>query len=231
VTVPTAARYDEHASWFETFRPELDEIESSALRRLLGSGNGRCLDLGCGTGVALSTLRALGWTPVGVDVSEEMLARAAVHGAELVQAPAESLPFADASFDAIVSLWTHTDVDDFATVMREAARVLRPSSPFVYIGAHPCFVGPHSRFVFGKGTPILHPGYASTGRYDAGPAIGPEGLRARVGATHLPLGKFLHAFLDAGFALEALEELALDEPERLFPYRAAARFRLRAREM
>lgn len=221
----TTARYDGHASWFETFRPELDEVETKVLARLLGSGCGRCLDLGCGTGVALPALRALGWTPVGVDVSEEMLARAVVHGTQLVRASAESLPFADKSFDAVVSLWTHTDVEDFPRAMREAARVLRPSSPLVYIGAHPCFVGPHSRFIFGEGAPALHPGYASTGWYDDGPAIGPDGLRARVGATHLPLGHFLHAFLDAGLRLEALEELALDDPERLFPYRVGLRCR------
>ena len=32
------------------------------------------------------------------------------------------------------------------------------------------------------------------------------GLRAKVGATHLPLAEFLQAFLDAGLALERVEE-------------------------
>jgi SAM-dependent methyltransferase len=208
-------RYDDVVDWYEDFRPTLNDDEVDALARFLGPGRGRCLDLGCGTGTAIPELSRLGWTVVGVDASEEMLSRARVHGAELHRAEAEALPFEDASFDAAVSIWTHTDVDDFAAVLREAARVLRPEAPFVYIGAHPCFVGPHSRFfVAAEGVPELHPGYRRPGRYDSGPAINPKGLRAKVGATHLPLGLFLQAFLDAGFTIERFEELG----SREFPY-------------
>jgi len=223
--MPRGAPYDDHAAWYETFKPVLDDVELRCLRDQLGEGRGRCLDLGCGTGVAIPELIRLGWEVVGVDVSAAMLARATTHGAELVQAAGESLPFRDASFDAVVSLWTHSDVDDFSADLREAARVLRPSGSLVYIGGHPCFVGPHSRFIHGAGTPVLHPGYARTERYFGGPAVGPDGLRARIGQTHLPLGEFLRAFLDAGLELETIEELSLDDPERLFPYRLALRFR------
>lgn len=113
-----------------------------------------------------------------------------------------------------MSVWIHTDVDDFPAILREAARVLRLDAPFVYIGAHPCFVGPHSRFIAAEGVPELHHGYRSTARYDGGPAIGPDGVRARVGATHLPLGVFVQAFLDTGFRILRLEELGARE----FPY-------------
>ena len=98
---------------------------------------------------------------------------------------------------------------------------MRPRAPFVYIGAHPCFVGPHSRFVGAVGVPELHPGYRSTRRYFEGPALSAEGLRARVGATHLPLSSFLQAFLDAGFALERIEEDERGE----YPHVLALRFR------
>lgn len=92
--------------------------------------------------------------------------------------------------------------------------MLRPGAPFVYIGAHPCFVGPHSRFIHGEGVPELHPGYRSTDRYDDGPSIHPDGIRARVGAKHLPLGLFFQAFLGAGFVIDRFEELN----EREYPY-------------
>jgi ubiquinone/menaquinone biosynthesis C-methylase UbiE len=216
-----AARYDGLAEWYEGFRPSLSADELDALERLLGPGQGRCLDLGCGTGVALAPLRALGWSVVGTDVSEDLLEVARERGLATVLVPAEALPFDDATFDAAVSIWTHTDVDDFAAVLSELSRVLRPQAPFVYIGAHACFVGPHSRFIEAKGTPTLHEGYRRTGRYDGGPAISPEGLRARVGATHLPLGLFLQAFLDAGFAIESFEELG----SREYPYVVALRCR------
>ena len=219
--MPRVARYDGVVDWYEDFRPSLNEDEVAVLRRYLGHGRGRCLDLGCGTGVAIPELTRLGWTVVGVDVSEQMLRRARTHGAELIRAPGEALPFDDASFDAAVSIWTHTDVDDFTAILRETARVLRPGAPFAYIGAHPCFVGPHSRFIAAEGVPELHSGYRRTERYDGGPAIGPEGLRARVGATHLPLGLFLQAFLDAGFKIQGFEELG----SREYPYTVALRCR------
>jgi SAM-dependent methyltransferase len=216
-----AARYDGLAAWYEEFRPALSDYESDVLERLLGSGEGRCLDLGCGTGVALEPLRRLGWSVVGTDVSEDLLAVAQERGMETVRASGNALPFEDASFDAAVSIWTHTDVEDFAAILDELARVLRPGAPFVYIGAHPCFVGPHARFFGAKGVPELHEGYCRVGRYDDGPAIRPEGLRARVGATHLPLGHFIQAFLDTGFVIERFEEQGVDE----YPFVVALRCR------
>ena len=151
----TSARYDGLAAWYDEFRPTLPADELEALERLLGPGRGLCLDLGCGTGVALERVRRLGWAVVGVDVSDDLLAVARERGMEAERAPAEALPFDEASFDAAVSIWTHTDVDDFPTVLAELARVLRPDAPFVYIGAHPCFVGPHSRFIGAVGVPVL----------------------------------------------------------------------------
>jgi len=219
-----SARYDAAIDWYEEHRPALAEHEEELLRRLLGEGLGRCLDAGCGTGVALPLLRALGWTAVGVDESEAALARARERGGDVAQADLRRLPFANASFDAAVSIWTHTDVDDFAVAVHEVTRVLRPGAPFVYLGAHPCFIGPHSRFLAAEGLPILYEGYGRRGRYTAdGERFNPDGLRARVGAVHLPLGEFLSTFLTAGLTLEHVEERALGDAE--YPYMVALRWR------
>jgi SAM-dependent methyltransferase len=217
--VPTVARYDGLADWYEGLRPGLSPAEVDVLTRFLGRtrGHGRCLDLGCGNGVAIPRLQELGWSVVGVDASEDQLHRARDRGFDVVLADAERLPFDAGTFDAAVSLWTHTDLDDFGSVVDEVARVVRRGSPFVYVGSHPCFVGPHSRFVAGEGVPELHPGYRTTGRYAEGPGISPDGIRARVGASHLPLGLFLQTFLDAGFALERVEEPS----DREYPYMLA----------
>lgn len=216
------ARYDNAVDWYEEFRPALGEHEAEALRRLLGPGPGRCLDAGCGTGVALPVLEDLGWNAVGVDESEQSLARARDRGGEVVAGDLGDLPFPDACFDAAVSIWTHTDVDDFVGAVRDLSRVLRPGAPLVYLGGHPCFVGPHSRFINAQGIPTLHPGYREAGRYGEGAAgINPDGLRARVGAVHLPLAEFLSAFFAEGFVLDHFEEL----PEREYPYMVALRCR------
>jgi SAM-dependent methyltransferase len=210
------ALYDGYAEWYDETIAPFGLAATDTIRRLLGSGRGRCLDLGCGTGLHISTLIDLGWSVAGVDVSEDQLrlARERVGDeVELVQADASELPFPDATFDAVLSAFTHTDVDDFEGLLREAARVLRKGARFVYVGLHPCFIGPHSRFVAAEGVPALHPGYRERRRYTEAPGISPEGLRAKVGAVHIPLGEFIQVFLDSGFKLDRFEEVG----ERLYP--------------
>jgi SAM-dependent methyltransferase len=216
-------RYDGVAEWYREFRPSLTPEELGALERLLGGGDGRCLDVGCGTGVATAAVAELGWSVVGVDPSADMLDVARVRGVEVVQGSADALPFDEGTFDAAVSVWTHIDVDDFAAAIREVARVLRPEAPLVYVGGHPCFVGPHALFLGGEGVPELHPGYRDSRRYDSSaPGVAnPEGLRARVGGVHLPLDAFLNAFLDMGFRIEQFEELG----DRDYPHVVALRAR------
>jgi len=219
----TLSRYDGVAEWYEGFRPSLKPDELDALQRLLGAGDGRCLDVGCGTGVSTVAVAELGWSAVGVDLSEDMLEVARGRGLEVVQGSADGLPFEDETFDGAVSVWTHTDVEDFSAMIRETARVLRREAAVVYIGAHPCFVGPHSLFVGAEGVPELHRGYRPSRRYDSSaPGVAkPDGLRARVDSAHLPLDVFLNAFLEAGFRIERLEELG----DQDYPHVVALRAR------
>lgn len=219
------ARYDGVAEWYDRELATAPTGPSArrVVARLLGPADGRVLDLGCGGGSLALTLAELGWRVTGVDVSQDQLRLARERGVDVVHADASELPFDDASFDAAVSVFTHTDMDDFTGAVREVARVLRPEAPFVYLGVHPCFIGPHSRFLAGEGLPELFPGYWETERYTEAPGISPTGLRAKVGAVHLPLGAFVQAFLDAGLRLERLEEPA--SPEREYPHLVALRCR------
>jgi SAM-dependent methyltransferase len=205
------ARYDGVAEWYdrELATSEAGLTIQQVVAGLLGDASGSLLDIGCGGGVHAAALAAAGWDVTGVDVSEDQLRLARDRGVRVINAPAEQLPFEDASFDAAISIFTHTDVDDFAGLVREAARVLRPGTPFVYVGVHPCFVGPHSKFVRAQGVPELHPGYFDIGRYHEAPGISPEGLRARVGAVHLPLAEFVRPFLESALRLEDFSETAL----------------------
>ena len=216
------ARYDNVADWYEAefATSELGESARTVVLRLLGDGPGRLLDLGCGGGANAVAFAERGWTVTGVDVSIAQLELARARGIDAVQADAAALPFVDASFDTAVSMFTHTDMDDFAAAAREASRVLRPEGTLVYLGVHPCFVGPHA-FVHDRDVPELHPGYRDTSYRREAPGIWGEGIRAKVGAWHLPLGVFLHAFLDAGFVIERFEE-----PEgRDYPHIIALRAR------
>jgi len=201
------ARYDGIAEWYdERFATsELGLAAREAALTLLGEGPGHLLDIGCGGGNHMLAFARAGWSATGVDESEDQLRLARKRGCTVVRADATTLPFANASFDAAVSIFTHIDVGDFGAVLREAHRVLREKGRLVYVGAHPCFVGPHSQDVK-SAPPVLHPGYRDTSRRYSAPGITDDGLRARVGATHLPLGLFLQAFLDTGLTVEYVEE-------------------------
>jgi SAM-dependent methyltransferase len=225
--VEKTARYDGLAEWYDAFIRSVDltAVELDALESLLGEGPGRCLDLGCGTGIALPLLSRLGWSIVGVDISADQLAvaraRADEIGAELLEADASGLPFADASFDAVASILTHTDFEDAAAAFAEVARVLRPGGRFVYVGIHPCFVSPTVERRVGE-PHLLHPGYRRRGWWHDAPGfrLGRNGVRGRVGVNHLPLAEFLNAILDAGLRLDHVEEPGEDDYPLLLGLRA-----------
>jgi SAM-dependent methyltransferase len=223
VVVSGDARYDGIAEWYErefALSPIAGEAQEPALR-LLGRPAGSLLDVACGGGAHTAAFAKAGWRVIGVDESAEQLRFAERRGIETVQADAAAMPFEGGSFDAAVCVWLHTDADDLAAVVQELARVVRLGGWFVYVGAHPCFVGPHSRFAIDHPAPVLHPGYRATHRYYEGPAMSPHGLRAKIGAVHLPLGAFMKTFIDAGFLLEHFEEPG----PREYPYMVALRWR------
>ena len=212
-SLPTA-RYDGFADWYDENLAPYIEAAGRELLALLGPGPGRCLDLGCGTGLNLRRLTDAGWSVVGVDLSSDQLRRArarAPAGVELVQADATALPFADASFDAVACALLHTDVDDFAAICREAARVLRPGGHLAYVGIHPCFVGPFARNPAGQ-PPELHPGYRDTAWTNEGFS---DGIRRRTGARHVPLAELLNAFLSADLQLIRVTEAEDEDPTRI----------------
>ncbi|MCU1644416.1 MAG: class SAM-dependent methyltransferase [Nocardia sp.] len=104
----------------------------------------RILEIGCGSAPCSRWLAAHGAHPVGLDISRQMLERglAAMEAGgprvPLVQAGAEELPFADASFDLACSAFGGVPfVADSARVMREVARVLRPGGRWVFSVNHP----------------------------------------------------------------------------------------------
>lgn len=87
----------------------------------------RTLEVGCGHAAHLGALaRESGCRTVGLDPSAAMLRHATDVGLRmaLVQGAAESLPFADGSFDLVFSVNAIHHMTDPAVVYREAARVL-----------------------------------------------------------------------------------------------------------
>lgn len=104
----------------------------------------RVLEVGAGSAPCSRWLARCGAHPVALDVSGGMLRHAARLNAALglpvplVQAGAEHLPFADATFDHACSAFGAIPfVADPGRVMREVARVLRPGGRWVFAVNHP----------------------------------------------------------------------------------------------
>lgn len=97
------------------------------------------LDVGCGTGTLLVDLLRAGYDCQAVDRSPQMvaatrsrLARAGLPAHIVRQAEVQRLPFAGASFDAVVSTFPTEYIADPAA-LEEIARVLRPGGRLIVV--------------------------------------------------------------------------------------------------
>lgn len=84
------------------------------------------LDVAAGTGSITRLLEAREARVVALDQSMEMLSQLRHATGLTVDATAERLPFADATFDAVTTGYLLRYVDDVAGCLAELARVLRP---------------------------------------------------------------------------------------------------------
>jgi ubiquinone/menaquinone biosynthesis C-methylase UbiE len=95
------------------------------------------LDLGCGDGQLTERLAESGAFVSGADADPRMVEAAKSRGIEAHQAMAESLPFKDASFDAVFSNAALHWVRDQDAMMIEVRRVLKRGGRFVAeMGGH-----------------------------------------------------------------------------------------------
>src|ERR1700760_996262 len=106
---------------------------------LLAEASGDVLEIGAGTGTNLlyygSAVRTLTFTepekPMVRRLQRRILERRP--DARVLRAPAEDLPFEDASFDTVVSTLVLCTVDDQPRALRELRRVLRPGGHLLFI--------------------------------------------------------------------------------------------------
>lgn len=118
--------------------------------------SGEILDAGCGTGGLIRRLArkhsGWRWTGIEVDPLAVRLARQRVgESVRLVEGSVSALPFPEASFDAVVSADVLYHLDDDATAVRQAFRVLRPGGVLIVnVPAYPWLWSYHDAAVGGR---------------------------------------------------------------------------------
>jgi ubiquinone/menaquinone biosynthesis C-methylase UbiE len=128
------ANYDKLSRWYDLFSGSEKRFTEAGLRMLDIKPGERVLEIGCGTGHALTRLSATDGRVVGLDLSAGMLARARRTGsrsrgprAEFCQGDTVRLPFKSNSFNAVflsftLELFPETEIP---LVLAECRRVLR----------------------------------------------------------------------------------------------------------
>lgn len=126
--------YSRQAQRYDETRAASASVLRQICAALEGAPGRRLADVGGGTGNYALALKGLGWDPVVVDRSPEMLARAAAKGLTTLEADAQRVPLADESFDAVTMISMLHHVEDRPRALAEARRVLRPGGRLVLKG-------------------------------------------------------------------------------------------------
>lgn len=96
------------------------------------------LDVGCGTGVVAVTAARAGARVRGLDLTPALLERARENAAtaqvevDFVEGDAEALPYADASFDVVLSQFGHMFAPRPEVAVTQMLRVLRPGGRIAF---------------------------------------------------------------------------------------------------
>ena len=200
------------------------QLAIPAMLELLDPGPGeQLLDVGGGQGVLAPPLVEAGASVTVVDVSAKLIAAAkrrhrSLRGARFLVGDARRLPaLADlepAAFDAATFLLSIQDMDDLPAVVRGVDWALKPVSRVVLLMTHPAFRQPrHSGWGYDESRKLT---YRRVDAYLGEMAVPMKSLGGGppTRSFHRPISAYVNTLADAGFATDAMLELADLPPER-----------------
>ena len=156
--------------WAQTYDDDpnpLLALEHRVLLEKLGSlGGKRVLDVACGTGRWMATAQQWGGTPLGIDLSNEMLCQARRKdqlAGRLVLADACRLPIANETTDVAVCSFALGSMVSVRVAIRELSRVTRHGGRVIVSDLHPDTAQLPWRSTFRNGTRVYE---VAQHRYD-----------------------------------------------------------------
>ena len=143
-----------YRAWAETYdepgNPIIAIEEPIVWALVAGIPPGSALDAACGTGRHARQLVRLGHEVLGIDLSPEMLSRAAVNvpDAKFLQGDLRDIPADDENFDLVVCGLALAHIADLDGAIAELGRVLKPGGRLVISVLHPfqAHLGWHAPF-------------------------------------------------------------------------------------
>jgi ubiquinone/menaquinone biosynthesis C-methylase UbiE len=165
------------------------------------------LDVGCGDGQVSRLASTLGATVVGIDPTWNCVSVANQRGGGVfARAGAAQLPFADATFDAVVACLVFEHIRDVDAAIAEVARVLQPGGRFCFFLNHPLLQTPNSGWIDDQ---FLDPPeqYWRIGSYLVEDETIEEVEKGVfIPFIHRPLSRYINTLSDNGLMLERMEE-------------------------
>lgn len=226
---PRETSWERVATWYDGWVGDHGsvyhrELAIPAVLELLGPRPGESvLDLGGGQGVLAPYLVDAGSRVTVVDASARLIAsarrrHARLPGARFLVGDARRLPAVaglDAgTFDAATVMLAIQDMDPLADVVRGLDWALAASARVVLLMTHPAFRQPrHSGWGYDEGRKLTYrriDGYLTEMAVPMKSLGG--GLPTR--AFHRPISAYVNALAEAGFAVDAMREIADLPPDR-----------------
>lgn len=202
-------------------------LDRPMIARVKASGARTALDVGCGEGRFCRIMRDVGLTTAGLDPTRGLLdaAQARDPNGVYVEGIGERLPFADASFDLIVSYLSLIDMPDIRAAIPEMARVLKPGGTI--LAANLTSFNTAGDDVRWHKNAFGHITHFGMDRYLEERFTWESWRGIRIKNYHRPLNVYMTLFLDQNLRLTYFDEPAPIETapsERAAHYRRAPHF-------
>ena len=208
--------WESHAQWWiDGFTAGADPEYTEQILPLAAAelaGARRVHDVGCGDGQISRLVAGLDETAtvVGIDPTWNQISVAAQRGGAtgFARAFADELPFADASFDAVVACLVFEHIDEVDQAIAEVARVLQPGGRFCFFLNHPLLQTPDSGWIDDQ---MIEPPeqYWRIGPYLVeAETIEEVELDVHIRFIHRPLSRYVNALAANGLLIERMEEPA-----------------------